>query len=136
MRLETISAEPSIVSLLIGELKRAVTRVRRARKWHLVSPLSRAFARACLIMNLKKIKSITLIKAIVKTVKELKELISKEYELIKIGIRWAWKFSMLASSWGHPSAESWRNDKAFILYQAMTLKWLSKLFGRAILNEM
>jgi len=136
MRLETIGAEPSIASLLISELKSAVTRVRRARKWYLASPLSRAFASACLMMKLKKIKSITLIKAIIKTIKELKGLISREYKLIQLGIKYAWKISMLASSWGHPNAESWKHDKSFIIHQVLTLKWLSKLFGKAILNAL
>ena len=129
------AAKSDISRLLISSLKKAIMRVRRARKWHLVNPLSRAFASACLIMNLKRIKSIKLIKAIVRTIKELRELISREYELLRIGVKQAWKICMLVSGWGHPSAESWRNDKAFILYHAMTLKWLSRLFGRAVLNE-
>ena len=134
IQLEAVSTESDMVSFLISELKRAITRVRRARRWHLVSPLSRAFASACLIMKLKKTKSITLIKAIIKTIKELKELISREYKLIQLGIKYAWKMSMLASSWGHPNAENWKHDKSFIIHQALTLKWLSKLFGKAILN--
>ena len=136
IQLEAVSTESDMVSFLISELKGAITRVRRARKWHLVSPLSRAFASACLMMKLKKIKSITLIKAIIKTIKELKGLISREYKLIQLGIKYAWKVSMLASSWGHPNAENWKHDKSFIILQALTLKWLSRLFGKAILDTL
>jgi len=124
------------VSRLVGNaLVEAVRRVRRARKWHLVDPLSKAFIEAYLMMKLTRVRSVQLIKALVKTLKKLKELVLEDRIPVKGGIMQAWKFSMIASGWGHPSAESWRNDKAFILYQAMTLKWLSRLFGRAVLNE-
>lgn len=54
---------------------------------------------------------------------------------VKAGIRQAWKISMLISSWGHPSAENWRNNKAFITYQTIILKWLSELFGRVVFEN-
>ena len=119
------------VSRFIGSaLVEAVRRVKRARKWHLVDPLSKAFIRAYLIMKPTKVRSLQLIKTLVKTIKKLRDLISEARSPIKAGIRKAWRLSSLASSWGHPSAENWRNDKAFILYHAMTLKWLSRLFGK------
>ena len=65
----------------------------------------------------------------------LRDLLSEVYIPIRAGIRQAWSLSALASSWGHPSAETWRNNRAFILYHAMTLELLSRLFGRAVLNE-
>ena len=97
--------------------------------------LSKAFIKACLMMKLTRIRSVQLIKILVKTIKMLRDLISEAYVPIRAGIRQAWSLSALASSWGHLSAESWRNDRAFILYHAMTLKWLSRLLGRAVLNE-
>jgi len=121
--------------LIANALVEAVRRVRRARRWYLVDPLSKAFIRAYLIMKLSRVKSVQLIKTLVKTIKKLRDLISEAYVPIKAGIREAWNLSALASNWGHPGAESWRNDKAFIVYQAITLKWLSRLFGRAILSE-
>ena len=124
------------VSRFIGSaLVEAVRRVKRARKWHLVDPLSKAFIRAYLIMKPTKVRSLQLIKTLVKTIKKLRDLISEARIPIKAGIRKAWRLSSLASSWGHPSAENWRNDKAFILYQAITLRWLSKLFGGVVFNE-
>jgi len=124
------------VSRFIGSaLVEAVRRVKRARKWHLVDPLSKAFIRAYLIMKPTKVRSLQLIKTLVKTIKKLRDLISEARIPIKAGIRKAWRLSSLASSWGHPSAKNWRNDKAFILYQAITLKWLSKLFGGVVFNE-
>ena len=121
---------------ILDAMVRAVKRVKRVRKWHLVDPLSKAFIKACLMMKLAKIKSMQLFKAIIKTIKKLKELVLEDHIPVKAGIRQAWKISMLASSWGHPSAQNWKNDKAFILYQALTLKWLSKPFGGVILNEL
>ena len=100
-----------------------------------MDPLSKAFIRAYLIMKPTKVRSLQLIKTLVKTIKKLRDLISEARIPIKAGIRKAWRLSALASSWGHPSAENWKNDKVFILYQATTLKWLSRLFGRGILNE-
>ena len=124
------------VSRLVGNaLVEAVRRVRRARKWHLVDPLSKAFIGAYLMMRLTRVRSVQLIKVLVKTVKKLRDLVLEAYIPIKAGVREAWSLSALASGWGHPSAKSWRNDKAFILYHAITLKWLSRLFGRAVLNE-
>ena len=121
---------------ILEAMHRAVKRVKRARKWHLVDPLSKAFIKACSMMKLTRIKSMQLFKAIIKTVRKLKELVLEDHIPVKAGIRQAWKISMLASSWGHPNAQNWKNDKAFILYQALTLKWLSKLFGGVILNEL
>ena len=121
---------------ILEAMHRAVKRVKRARKWHLVDPLSKAFIKACSMMKLTRIKSMQLFKAIIKTVKKLKELVLEDHIPVKAGIRQAWKISMLASSWGHPSAQNWKNDKAFIIYQALTLKWLSKLFGGVVLNEL
>ena len=123
------------VGRLVGDaLVEAIRRVKRARLWHLVDPLSKAFIKAYLMMKLTRVRSIQLIKVLVKTVKKLRDLILEAYIPIKAGVREAWNLSALASGWGHPSAESWRNDKAFILYQAITLKWLSRLFGKMLLN--
>jgi len=121
---------------ILEAMSKMVKRVKRARKWHLVDPLSKAFIKACSIMKLARIKSMQLFKAIIKTIKKLEELVLEERIPVMAGVRQAWKISMLASSWGHPNAENWRNDKAFIIYQAITLKWLSKLYGGLILNEL
>ncbi|MCS7126394.1 MAG: hypothetical protein NZ929_05755 [Aigarchaeota archaeon] len=67
-------------------------------------------------------------KVIVKTIRELKEVLSEETRLIKIGVNEAWKISKLALSWGHTTSRNWRNDKYFIIYQALTLKWISRLY--------
>ena len=128
-------SEIGVTGLVSDALVEAVRRVKRARRWYLVDSLSKAFIRACLMMKPTRIRSVQLIKVLVKTIKMLRDLVSEAYIPIRAGIRQAWSLSALASSWGHPGAESWRNDRAFILYQAMTLKWLSKLFGRVILNE-
>ena len=127
--------EMGVAKVLWENLVKVVKRVKRARRWYLVDSLSKAFIRACLMMKPTRIRSVQLIKVLVKTIKMLRDLVSEAYIPIRAGIRQAWSLSALASSWGHPGAESWRNDRAFILYQAMTLKWLSKLFGRVILNE-
>ena len=124
------------VSKLVREaLVKAVRRVKRARKWYFVDSLSKAFIKACLMMKLTRIRSMQLIKVLVKTIKMLRDLVSEAYIPIRAGIRQAWSLSALASNWGHPSAKTWRNNRAFILYHAMTLKLLSRLFGRAVLNE-
>jgi len=59
-------------------MDRAVKRVKRARKWHLVDPLSKAFIKACLMMKLARIKSMQLFKAIIKTIKKLEELVLED----------------------------------------------------------
>ena len=129
------SSEIDVSKLVREALIKAVRRVKRARRWYLVDSLSKAFIKACLMMKLTRIRSVQLIKVLVKTIKMLRDLISEAYIPIRAGIRQAWSLSALASSWGHLSAESWRNNRAFILYHAMTLKWLSRLLGRAVLNE-
>jgi hypothetical protein len=117
---------------LLDELKNTVLRVKRARKWFLVDPLTKAFIKACMIMRMSRIKSMTLMKVIIKTIKILRQIISKEYELFQIGIQEAWKLSELASSWGHKTAREWRNNKSYIITQALTLRWLARLFGGII----
>lgn len=123
-----------IGNMILRELRKLMTKVRRLRKWYLVDKLTRAFAEAYLLMRLKTIKSIILMKAIIETIKKLKELISEEARLIKIGLSEAWKISELASKWGHPSSTNWKNNKYFIIHQALTLKWLSRLIGGIMLR--
>jgi hypothetical protein len=117
---------------LLDELRDAVLHVRRARKWFLVDPLTRAFVKACMIMRLARVKSILLMKAIIKAIKELKRIASQEYRLVEIGLPEAWRLSDLASSWGHKKAREWRNNKAYIILQALTIQWLSRLFSDVI----
>ena len=114
---------------LLDELRDAVLRVRRARKWFLVDPLTRAFVKACMIMRLARVKSILLMKAIIKAIKELRQIASQEYRLVEIGLPEAWRLSDLASSWGHKKAREWKNNKAYIILQALTIQWLSRLFN-------
>jgi len=117
---------------LLDELRDAVLRVKRARKWFLVNPLTRAFVKACMIMRLTRVRSIILMKAIIKAIRELEQIISQEHRLIEVGVREAWKLSELASSWGHKTAREWRNNKAYIILQALTLQWISRLFNSII----
>jgi len=115
--------------ILLDELKDAVLRVKRARKWFLVDPLTKAFVKACMIMRISRIRSMTLMKAIIRTIRVLRQIVSKEYRLIQIGVQEAWRLSELASSWGHKTAREWRNNRNYIILQALTLEWLSRLFG-------
>jgi len=114
---------------LLDELRDAMLSVKRARKWFLVDPLTRAFVRACLMMRLARVRSILLMKAIIKAIRELKQMASQEYRLVEAGIHEAWRLSELASSWGHKTAREWRNNKAYIILQALILQWLSRLFN-------
>jgi hypothetical protein len=83
-------------------------------------------------MRISRIKSMTLMKAIIKTIRMLRQIVSKEYELLQIGIQEAWRLSELASSWGHKTAREWRRNKSYIILQALTLQWLARLFGGII----
>ncbi len=123
-----IDDRSGVTRLLNDALVDAVRRVKRARRWYLVDPLTKAFIKAYLMTKLPKIRSMELIRAIVKAVKKLRDIASEVYIPIKDGIREVWKLSILAQSWGHPNAESWRRDRVFILYQAITFKLLSRLF--------
>ncbi len=122
----------SLTITLLDNLREAVSHVRRARRWFQVDQLSRAFIKGLFSMKLSRVKSILLMKAIIKTIRELKRIISREARLIEIGIREAWKLSETASRWGHKNAIEWRNNKNYIILQALTLQWLSKLFSRII----
>ncbi|MEM2485570.1 MAG: hypothetical protein QXU87_09920 [Candidatus Caldarchaeum sp.] len=118
--------------ILYDRVKSLVDRVRKARRWYRVNPLTKAFVRAYLITGPKEVRSMVLIKAVVKAVRELNILVSKTYSLMRAGVVEAWKLSHIAKQWGHPNAESWRNSKPFIIYQAISLQWLKKLFGPLI----
>jgi hypothetical protein len=71
---------------LLDELRDAVLHVRRARKWFLVDPLTRAFVKVCMIMRLTRVKSILLMKAIIKAIKEIRRIASQEYRLVKVSL--------------------------------------------------
>jgi hypothetical protein len=118
-----------LTAKILDKLKDAVLRVKKFRKWFQVNPLTKAFLKALTIMKLDSIKSILLMKTIIKTIRELKKIVSREYDLVEKGVREAWKLSELASSWGHMKAREWRNSKAYIIIQALTLQWISRLFN-------
>ena len=118
--------------ILLDELKDAVLHVKRARKWFLVDPLTKAFVKACMIMRISRVRSMVLMKAIIRTIRVLRQIVSREYRLIQIGVQEAWRLSELASSWGHRTAREWRNNKSYIILQALTLQWLARLFGGII----
>jgi hypothetical protein len=73
-----------------------------------------------------------LMKAIIRTIMVLRQIVSREYRLIQIGVREAWRLSELASSWGHKTSGEWRNNKSYIITQALTLQWLARLFGGVV----
>ena len=125
----------NVASIFDKALKRAIRRVKRANRWHLVSPLCRAFVRAYLIMRPVVVRSIQLMKAVIRALKELREVLSRRIQLLKLGIMRAWRACEIASSWGHPRAKEWINNENFILYHGMLAKWLSRLVGRAILDD-
>jgi len=118
-----------LTARILDELRNAVLRVRRSRRWFQVNPLTKAFIKAFTIMRLDHVKSILLMKTIIKTIRELKQIASREYKLVEVGVREAWKLSELASSWGHEKAREWRSNKAYIILQALTLQWISRLFN-------
>ncbi len=113
---------------LLDRLRGAVLRVRRAGRWFQVRPLTKAFIKACTAAGIDRVRSPTLVKAIVKTIRELMRIASVERRLVEAGVGEAWKLSELASRWGHRTAREWRNNKAYIIVQALTLQWVSKLF--------
>jgi hypothetical protein len=82
-----------------------------------------------MIMRINRVRSMVLMKAIIRAIKVLREVISEESWLIRIGIGMAWRLSKLASSWGHKTASEWKNIKSYIILQALTLRWLARLFG-------
>jgi hypothetical protein len=82
-----------------------------------------------MILRINRIKSIVLMETIIKTIKTLKQIVSREYRLIQIGIGEAWKLSELASSWGHKTAREWRNNRSYVILQGLTMQWLARLFG-------
>jgi len=129
------SSEGSFVDLgamLLGELRRVVLRVRRAGRWFLVDPLTRAFVRACMVMGISRVRSRVLMRAIVRAIRALREAVSEESRLIRIGVGLAWRLSELAHSWGHKTAMEWRNNRSYIILQGLTMKWLARLFGGII----
>jgi hypothetical protein len=117
-----------LTASLLDELNNAVFCVRRSRRWFLVKPTTKAFIKALIKSGLDTVRSHVLIKAIVKTIMELKRIVSVERRLIEAGVGEAWKLSELAQRWGHKTAREWRNNKAYIIVQALTLQWVSKLF--------
>ena len=117
---------------ILDELKDAFLRVRKSRRWFQVDPLTKAFIKAFMVMKIDRVKSILLMKTIIKTVRELKQRLSREYKLVEVGVREAWKLSELASSWGHEKAREWRSNKAYIILQALTLQWISRLFNGTV----
>jgi hypothetical protein len=122
------SPSDGLAPKLLDELNDAVFCVRRSRKWFLVKPTTKAFIKALIKSGLDTVRSHVLIKAIVKTIMELKRIVSVERRLVEAGVGEAWKLSELAQRWGHKTAREWRNNKAYIIVQALTLQWVSKLF--------
>jgi len=125
-----LSFHNTLSQFLASSLKNYVVRVKKLRRWHLVDSLTKAFIKGFMVMKLKNIKSLLLMKTLIKVVKMLKELSSKEsLEYFREGVKEAWRLSMIASSWGHPAASSWKNNRAYIMCIGLTVKWVYRLFG-------
>jgi hypothetical protein len=89
MSVSTSSCErPSdgLTARLLDELNNAVFCVRRSRRWYLVKPTTKAFIKAFIASRLETIRSHVLIKAIVKTIMELKRIVSVERRLVEAGV--------------------------------------------------
>jgi hypothetical protein len=123
-----VRSSEGLAARFMGELSDAVFCVRRSRRWFLVKPTTKAFIKALIKSGLDTVRSHVMIKAIVKTIMELKSIASVERRLVEAGVGEAWKLSELAQRWGHKTAREWRNNKAYIIVQALTLQWVSKLF--------
>ncbi|MEM1948054.1 MAG: hypothetical protein QW240_04880 [Candidatus Caldarchaeum sp.] len=106
----------NLSTIMDKTLKNLVMSIRKRRKWYTLSPTCRAFIKAYLMTRLKKIRNHTLAKAVINAVKEIKQTLSNQTQLILRVLKEAWKISQIVSLWGHPKARQWKNDKSFIIY--------------------
>jgi len=93
-----------LTASLLDELNGVVFCVRMSRRWYLVKPTTKAFIKALIKSGLDTVRSHVLIKSIVKTIMELKRIVSVERRLVEAGVGEAWKLSELAHRWGCKTA--------------------------------
>jgi len=125
-------SDSDLPTILVQELKDTMTKVKKARRWFKLDSITKAFVKAFTAMEIVKIKSVKLMKAIVLSIKKMKEVLQETRIPLQAAIEEAWKISTLAASWGHPTSVQWKNNKSFIMCIAINLKSLSKLLVRII----
>jgi hypothetical protein len=100
---------------LRDHLKTAMLRAKRQGYWFFLDREKRSFYALAIRLNIK-FQSLSLIRALVKILKRLKELGNEEHAFFARGIPIAWLYSSFAERCGNPFAHEWRNNRTYIIY--------------------
>jgi len=120
-RLSENESEPKdAVNKIKRFLSRTVERAKRQNVWRRFSSLGRNFIGLCISLPIK-FTGETLLRALVKTLKELMLLLNPIYRFWFRGRGFAYKMCEVAYNFGNKDALNWRNDRNFMIYWGMVL---------------
>ena len=98
-----------------GMFKAEMRKARRNGHWFRLSRTERGFFSLATRLRIEY-RSYALMRAMVAVLKKLKEFGDRAYGQIMHGMKLAWAFSEAAVRWGNSRANSWRNDRNYILF--------------------
>jgi len=109
------------------QLRDIIHRLKVRRVWWNLDPATRGWLTLASSLESIKFKSREVLSVLIKILKRVKSLLSPPRLLSEIGVKYAWRASRIASSWGNRGAESWKSDKAYQLYCGLTALQLSRI---------
>jgi hypothetical protein len=104
-----------VTNNLRTRLKAAMLKARRQGYWFALRTSERSFYALAIRLQIK-FQSLSLIRALVKILKRLRELGDDEYAFLEKGTKIAWAFSSFAEKCGNFLAHEWRHDRNYIMY--------------------
>lgn len=117
-------------------LVNVVRRLKVKNIWQYLEPPVRGWLDlACKLRGIK-FRSREVLLVLCKILNRIKTLLDFPGLMAAIGIRYAWRVSQLAASWGNKDAEMWRHDKAFSFYCGLTLLQVFRVLPLADLPEL
>ncbi|MCP8309749.1 MAG: hypothetical protein H3Z54_13855 [archaeon] len=115
----------SEVQIIKNFLKSHKKKAKRQGVWRRFSNIGKGFIDLCITLPLKFVGE-ALLRALVKTLKELIFLLNPLYRWWVKGVDMAYKISEAAYRFGNKEAFKWRYDRAFIVYWGMVLEGSKK----------
>lgn len=121
----SVQPKSGISTSLLAEVKEAA---KRKRVWFRLPKIERGILDLT-IKYVKEPRSPRLIDLLKKIVEKIKaSLVSPLQRLVeKVGKPFAEKISSIAKGWGNREAESWANDKGFMMYLTVTSEQFQRL---------
>ena len=103
-----------------NNLAKIIIKAKRSGVWRKLEEISRSLLSLSSKLEIR-FRSISLLRAIVKIVKEIAELSSFTYSNYMLGIKMAYRLAEYAVNCGYKEAAEWLNDRNFTIFLGISI---------------